>query len=473
MGPEKDAASLPNEETVNKWIKDVKEEKITAYVDEVSDKPLIETKPIAGKIISEKKIEELGVTELTLSNGVKVILKPTDFKNDEISFSAFSLGGTSLYSDADYQSASAAAGLVSRSGVGAFNSIQLPKMLAGKNVHVSPYISERTEGIYASATPKDLETALQLTYLYFIAPRKDSTIFNAFVTQQKGALSNREDDPNSVFADTVSAVLGNYNIRRTGPSLAKLEQINLDKAFNIYKERFADASDFTFTFVGSFKLDSVKPLIEQYLGALPSIRRKEDAKDLGIHPPKGKVTKVVNKGQEEKALVRMVFTGEYNYSEDNNNQLNALGEVLQIKLIEKLREEESGVYSPGVRVSYSKYPRNRYSITVAFGCGPENVEKLISATFNEIEKIRQNGAQQNDVEKFLAEERRTTQIQLKDNSFWGGYLAGQYLNNEDPKEVLTYMESLKKITSQGLKETANKYLNGENYIRLVLLPEKK
>jgi len=473
MAPEKDAASLPDEVKVNSWIEDVQKSEITAYIDQVSDKPLLAVKPQKGKVTSEKKIEELGVTELTLSNGVKVVLKPTDFKNDEVRFSAFSPGGTSLYSDKDYQSAANASALIARSGIGEFNSIQLPKMLTGKRVSVNPYISERTEGLNGFAAPKDLETALQLTYLYFTAPRKDAEIFQAYISQQKGAIANRSSDPGSVFVDTISAVLGRYSPRRTGPSIAKIEQINLDRAFNIYKERFADASDFTFTFVGSFKVDEIKPLLEQYLGALPSISRKEEAKDLGIYPPAGKINKAVYKGKEDKANVRLIMNGDYVYSEETNNQLDALAEVLQIKLIERLREEESGVYSPGAFVSYNKFPRNRFAFTVAFGCAPANIDKLVAATLDEINKIKQKGAQKDDIEKFVSEEKRSTEVQLKDNGFWLGYLSGQYQNKDDVKQVLNYVESLKKITPESLKATANKYLSGNNFIKFVLLPEKK
>ena len=473
MAPEKEAATLPSETTINKWLTDAKNEKLTAYVDQVSDKPLLAVKPVPGKVVAEKKVTEIDVTELTLSNGVKVILKPTDFKNDEINFSGFSPGGTSLYPDSDFQSASYASTIVTRGGVGEFNSIQLPKLLSGKRASVNPYIGERTEGINGFAAPKDLETALQLTYLYFTAPRKDQEMFQALIAQQKGVLANRSSDPNSVFADTVSAVLGNYNIRRTGPTLQKLEQINLDRAFEIYKDRFSDASDFTFTFVGSFKVEEIKPLLEQYLGALPSKNRTEAAKDLGIVPPSGKISKTVYKGQEPKATVRLVFSGDYIYNDETNNQLDALGEVLQIKLIERLREEESGVYSPGARMSYMKSPRNRYSFTVSFGSSPENVDKLVAATLDEINKVKTNGAQAADIEKFLAEERRSTETQLKQNGFWLGYLSNQYQNNESPTKVLTYLDSLKKITPAGLKDIANKFLSGDNLIKFVLLPEKK
>lgn len=471
MAPEKDKPVLPDAATVNRWIAAAKGEPLQAYKDDVNDKPLLAQLPLPGKVATEKKNEALGTTELVLSNGVRVILKPTDFKNDEIQFYGFSPGGTSLYPDADYQSASAAAGIIGRSGVGDYSSVQLTKFLTGKQAFVSPFITERFEGLSGFATPKDLVTALQLTYLYFTAPRKDTEIFQSTISRSKAGLANRSTDPNSVFADTVAAVLGNYNLRRTGPSLDKLNQISLDRAFAIYTDRFADAGDFTFTFVGSFDPEVIKPLILQYLGALPAAGRKEEAKDLGIRPPAGRITKTVKKGKEPKATVRIVLTGPYQYNETNNNQVDALEEILQIRLDERLRETESGVYSPGVSAGYSKYPANRYTFTISFGCSPENVERLVAATFDEINKIRNNGPLQTDLDKFRAEEQRTTETQLKQNDFWISYLSAQYQNNEDPKDVLSYLDNLKKITTESLKITAQQLLGGENYIRLQLLPE--
>ena len=471
MGPEKDKANLPDESTIEKWISATKQSNLTAYVDQVSDKPLLAAKLTGGKVISESKTAEIGVTELKLSNGIKVILKPTDFKNDEISFSAFSPGGTSLYSDADFQSASYATTIIRSGGVGEFNSVQLPKLLSGKRVSVNPYIAERSEGISGATTPKDLETALQLTYLYFTSPRKDAETFKGLMAQQKGSLANRGNDPNSVFADSLSAILGNYNVRRTGPSVEKLNQINLDRAFDIYKERFADASDWTFVFVGNFDAEKIKPLLAQYLGSLPSINRKETAKDLGITIPAGKIDKKIYKGQEPKANVRLVFSGDYTYSVKHNNQLDALAEVLTIKLIERLREDEGGVYGVGARASYSKFPKSKYTFNISFGCAPENVEKLISSTLDEINKIKQNGALKLDMEKFIAEETRSTETQIKDNGFWLGYLTSQYQNEEDPKQILSYLESLKELTPEFLKATAQ-YRLSDNFIRMVLLPEK-
>ncbi|WP_407431493.1 M16 family metallopeptidase [Arcticibacter sp.] len=473
MAPDKEKESLPKEETVRSWIQSIANSSIAAYVDQVSDKPLMGQAPAPGKVVSEKKNEKLGFTELTLSNGVKVVLKPTDFKNDEILINAFSPGGTSLYPDSLYETASFASSIVARSGISSFNSIQLPKLLNGKRVSVSPYITERAEGISAFAAPQDLEIAMQLIHLYFTEPRMDKDIFQSIMQQQRGALANRANDPNSVFGDTIAAVLGNYNIRRTGPSVEKLNMVREGKLLDIYKDRFADASDFTFTFVGNFELEQIKPLLATYLGSLPSTKRVEEARDLNINTPEGVITKKVYKGQEPKATVRLVFSGFYEYNEDNNNQIQALGEVLQIKLIERLRELESGVYSPGARAGYSKFPKNKYSFTVSFGCAPENVDRLIAATLDEIEKIKSNGADASDVEKFLAEERRTTELQLKQNSFWASYLSSAYQLKDDPEEILTYLDSLKKITPQSLKAAANKYLSGKNMIKLILLPESE
>ncbi|WP_069658595.1 M16 family metallopeptidase [Arcticibacter eurypsychrophilus] len=473
MAPEKDLASLPKEATVNSWIKEVTSSNVLAYVDQVSDKPLMDVKPQPGKIVAEKKDEKVGFTELTLSNGVKVILKPTDFKNDEILINAFSPGGTSLYPDSLYESASFASALVARSGLASFNSIQLPKLLNGKLVSINPYITERTEGIAGSSAPKDLETAFQLINLYFTQPRLDQEIFQSVIQQQRGVLANRSDDPNSVFSDTISAVMGSHNVRRTGPTLEKLNQVKADQVLTVYKDRFADAGDFTFSFVGNFDIEKIKPLLEQYLGSLPTTKRVEEARDLNISAPLGLVEKKVYKGQEPKATVRLVFGGYYTYNTENNNQIDALAEVLQIKLIDRLREEESGVYSPGARASYTKYPKNKFSFTVSFGCGPENVDKLIAATLDEINKLKANGAQASDIGKFLAEEKRSTEVQLKQNGFWSGYLSSSYQLQEDPDQILTYVESLKKITPESLKEAANTYLSGKNLIKLILLPEDK
>lgn len=471
LAPEKEKANLPGEATILSWINSAGKN-VKAYVDNVSDQPLLATPPTAGKVTAEQKDATLGTTTLTLANGVKVILKPTDFKNDQILIRAYSFGGTSLAPDADFVSDNMADGIVGSSGIAGFTQIQLDKMLAGKIASVSPYINETTEGISGSASPKDLETALQLVHLYFTQPRKDANIWQSNISQTKSVLANRSLDPQAVFADTVTATLSNHNFRRMTTTVAQLNEASLDKAYAFYKDRFADASDFVFTFVGSFDVDKIKPLLETYLGSLPATNRKESYKDLGIRTPTGLITKTVHKGIGDKSTVDLVYSGNYDYNEANNLQLDALEEVINIKLIERLREKESGVYSPQVRASYSKIPVGRYNITISFSCAPANVDKLIAATMEELDKIKQNGAEPVDIQKYVAEEKRTTEVQLKENNFWAGYLSGSDEIGADPGRILHHVKDLDQVTVQSTKETANKYLAG-NLIKLILLPEKK
>jgi len=472
QAPDKEKANLPDEKTLLNWIA-TGGQNVTAYIDNVSSDPLLAKVPEGTKVAKEETDEALGTTTLTLGNGLKVILKPTEYRNDQILINGYAFGGTSLASDDEFTSANLASSIISGSGIAQFNQGMLDKKLAGKNLSISPYISEFAQGISGNTSPADFETALQLIYLYFTQPRKDKDIWDANIDQTRSILSTRGLDPGSVYQDTVSAVLSNYNFRGMVTTLPRLNAATLDKAYDFYKKRFADASGFTFTLVGNFNIETIKPYLEHYLGGLPSTNSKETYKNMNIEPPAGLITKTVNKGVGEKSTVQLVFSGDYDYNEANNIQVDALEEVLNIKLIERLREQESGVYAPGVRAGYHKIPGGRYTFTISFGCAPENVDKLINATMEEIAKIKQNGALPADIQKFVAEEARSTQQQLKQNVFWAGYLASTSQNGENPDQILGHVSSLEQITPQSTKDAANKYLSGKNLIKLILMPEKK
>jgi zinc protease len=472
LAPEKDKSTLPDSATVSAWMDSVASEKLSAFADVVNQQPLLAVQLQPGKVVGTKTVKPLGITELGLGNGVRVILKPTEFKNDEILFLAFSPGGSSLYPDSEYQNAANAA-LIAGFGVGVFNPIQLNKLLAGKIVEVNPYIGERAEGIQGSTAPKDLETTLQLLYLRFTAPRKDTILFNNILNSSKEMVANRYSDPKNVFTDSVNRVLGNYNFRRSPPSLEKLKQIDLEKIDRIYRERFSDASGFTFVFVGSFTIDSIRPLLEKYLGSLPSLHKKEIARDLGIHIPPGKLSKKVFGGTENKATVRMVFSGDYMYGPENNITLQAIKEILSIKITQHLREDESEVYSPSVQVSFNKYPKQRYSFTVAFGCAPANADHLMESVEKEMAALRQNGPEAEDLVKFRAEYKRIHESQMTQNNYWLDYLVNQYENQEEPTATLDYTGRLERVSAAMVQEGAKKWLDGKNEIRFELLPETK
>jgi len=437
----------------------------------VADKGLLKEKPAAGKVIKRERIDSIGVTGLTLSNGVKVWFKPTSFKNDEILFSSFSEGGTSLYPDNQYLDAANAVQLTVANGLGTFSNIELGKMLNGRSAQVQPYIQDRYEGINGAATPKDLETALQLTYLYFTAPRQDSLMFANIVSRGKAGLANKDKNPEAVFADTMNLILGNYHYRRQPLTMARMDSINAANAYRIYKERFADAGDFTFIFTGSIDTVTFIPLVAQYLGSLPSTGSREMARDLGIHAPGGQISKTVYKGKDNKAVVRLIYSGDYTFSTANNIQLSALGAVLQYRMLERIRESEGGAYTPQAGVNYGKLPQNRYTCSIQFTCAPGNVEKLITAACEEIAKLKAGSITEDDIKKFTAEQTRTTEMQMQSNAFWRGYIMYALQNNESATGMLHFNELLKTVTPQTVQQAAQQYLNDKNYIRLVLMPE--
>ena len=471
LAPQKDKAGLPAEAEIMNWMNAATAVNIKPYVDDIGNEKLLAAEPVPGKIISKVTDTTNGTTMLKLSNGIRVLLKPTNFQNDQLDFNAFAPGGTSLYSDEDYQSA-VAANMIPSFGAGNYNTTELNKYTQLKRIGIQTGIDERWETINGGSLTKDVEAELQLLYAQLTAPRKDSMQFKGIMARLKDGLANRSSSPASVFQDTVNAVLNGYNVRRTGLTVQKLEQINLDKAYHIYKERFADFSGFTFVFIGNIDTAKVYPLIEKYLASLPAAGQTVQAKDLHIHIPEGVITKTVYKGTEPRATVDLVFSGLFDFSFADKLKMSALNETLQIRLIERLREDESGVYSPNVSVSCEKLPEQRFELSVSFGCAPQNVDKLIASALDEIEKLKTTGPLQVNLDKFKAEYGNTWELNLKSNMFWQYYLTSQLQNGEDLNQYQGYVKTLNAITVDDVKAMAAKYLTGKNYIKLVLLPEK-
>lgn len=473
LGPEKDKEKMPSETAVNGWLAALSSETLEKYEDKVSELPLLPSTPVKGTVQSTKNLEAIKAKEITLSNGVRVILKPTDFKNDEIIVRAQSEGGHSLYSDADYFSAAYAANLVNSSGLGNLTSVEFRKYLSGKNVNVNAFIDERSEGLSGYSDKEGLKTLFEIIYGYFTAPRLDEDIYQAFVSKTIASMQNREDDPNFVFRSSINKALYGENIRRNLPSEENIRSIDKDRALQIFKERFADASDFTFTIVGSFKEEEILPYLEEYLAGLPSSNSKESAKDLNILPPAKGINVEVHKGKEEKVQVNLSFMGDYAYNDQENINMDALESILNIKLIERLREEESGVYGVGAGASYNKFPKGRYSFSIGFGTSKEKYQSLIKSALDEINKIKQNGPSEVDLNKFVMEKKREYEIKLRENSFWLGSISSAYRLQEDPAKALQYLENLQKVNAESIKAVANKYLLEDRLFKFILLPDKK
>ncbi|MCW3088355.1 MAG: peptidase domain protein [Sediminibacterium sp.] len=470
--PEAEKANLPNQAAVvamlNRPIG-----KLGKYTDSVTAGSLLPVKPVPGRVVEEKKYESIGTTEWILSNHARVILKPTNFKNDDIQFSAISWGGSSLYGDSDYVNASNAAMVVSIGGMGDLDMQNLQKALSGKNCYVAPSIAAYMQGVNGSSSIKDFETALELLHGNFVAPRKDPAMFNVAQQQIRAQLQNKDKDPNAVFADSISYVMGNYHFRRKPFGMAELAKLNLDRAFAIYKESFANAGQFLFTFVGNFNTDSIKPLIEKYVASLPGSAQKESWRDVGIRYPSGQVNKTIFKGKENKASVRLFFTGNTTYSDTDDQQLGQLCKALGIKLRETLREDAGGVYGVGVNGGINREPVNNYSIGIQFGCAPENVDKLVALVMEEIRNTKANGVEQVNADKVIAEQTRALESDSKENSYWRYRLEQQFFRNDDPLKIITAPQRIKQFTVARSRELAAKYFDESNLVKMVLLPEKK
>ena len=471
--PEKAGVRVPTEKELAAVFAVVRNKTVEPYVDNVANKPLVEVPASSATIVDTKDVKDLGLTVWKLSNGIRVIIKPTEFKNDEILFSGYSPGGLSLIPASEYLSGTLAAQILDQSGLGEFDATQLRKALTGKVANVSPTLSDLQEGFNGNAAPKDLETMLQLVYMYFSKTRMDSVAYQSLMKRMKSMLENMGARPEAVFSDTVGVTMASYHPLRKPMSVKRLEEVTLETAYKVYLDRFADASGFTFIFVGNTTPEKLKPLALKYLGALPSIKRNETWKDLGVRVPEGKVEKTVNKGIEKKGMVLMVFTGPLDWNAKDRYILSSLGELMKIKLREEVREEKGGTYGVGVGATGSRNPRSEYRITVNFGCNPERVDELVSTSFDVLRKIIANGASDEDVKKIQEIQRREREKQLKENGFWLGRLSQAYSNGDDPSEMLQFNTLVDGLNSATLQAAAAKYLKLDTVKKFVLLPEAK
>jgi zinc protease len=467
--PEKPGLATPTEADLAAIISAVQDSEIGPYEDIATDAPLVAAVPAGGAVEGEEVIEELDVTFWELTNGVRVYLKPTDFDDDQIILQAYSPGGHSLASDDAFQSASQAAVLVSQGGVGAFDIVSLGKKLAGKAAEVRPTIGTLTEGMTGSASPKDVQTMFELAYLYFTEPRKDDGAFQSFRTRMQAFLANRTASPEAAFTDTLTVTLSQDHFRAQPPSLEMLDEIDLEVGYDFYLDRFADASDFTFVLVGAFDVDEIRPLVETYLGGLPDIDRDESWRDVGIEAPSGVIEKVVRRGVEPKSQTRIVFTGPEAWTPESSAALGALGDVLSIKLRERLREDLGGTYTVSAGGGILRQPREEYQFSVSFGADPDRLEDLVAVAWQEIERIQNEGPTAEDIEKVRETQRRSKETSLERNGWWAGRIMRADRYGDDLEEIPSF-ELIDGITGAMVQEAAQRYLRRDNYVRVSLYP---
>ena len=470
--PEITGVPVPSEAEIKNVLAEVKQENILAYSDETSNEPLMKTLPVAGKVISEKKIPEVDAVEWTLSNGSKVVLKQTDFKDDEILFTGFSWGGSSLYPLTDNISASFAATIMDMSGIADYKMTTLQKMLAGKEVSVTPTIKMLTQGLEGSSNVSDVETLFQLINLYFTHPRFDETAFSSYITRMRSELDNKDVSPESAFADTFRFVTSNYHPRMKPLSKEMLDEAKFSRIEQIGKERFANPGAFTYFFVGKIDTANIKPHIEKYLASLPAAKNTEHWVDLGIRKPTGVIEKVVNKGTESKSIQYFLFHGKLNYTTKDIIELDALSKILTTRLLESIREDKSSVYYIGAQPGYNKLPVTDYEMTIYYGTSPEKLNELKESVFSTIRDLIEKGPTQDEVDKAREKIKREHETNLRENSYWEGVLKTYYLNKEGNFKTFGEFDGVVDgLNLESLKSAASRTFDFKNYISVALVPE--
>ena len=472
VAPEKKGTPPPTPDMLRAAITRASAAPVERWADATSGRALVEKVPPAGKVSTRREVAEVGATVLTLSNGVEVWLKPTDFKNDQILFTAYAPGGVSLASQADFKSASLATAMVGVGGLGGLSPVDLSKLLSGKIAQASPSISEYTQGISGSSTPKDLETALQLNYLAHTAPNMTPEVLDLIKRRLSGALQNRDQNPRAVFGERVEQVNSSNHYSATALTMADLPALNLDTMKTFYGARFANAADFTYFFVGAFTVDGITPLLEKWLATLPSQGKRTSAhRDMGVKFPAGIVKEGVKKGKEPASQTVLSFFADPGFDEFEMHRARAATQVLSIRLREILREELGGTY--GVSVGFDNSPpfKGYGAMVIQFGSSPENVDKLVSASLKEIERLKTEGPSLDDVNKVKELERRDLETNAKQNSYWMGSMQTVHMFGWDMGRINKRLERTESLTPDIIKTMFQKYFPTDRYTLVTLKPE--
>ena len=474
VAPEKKGVTPPAEAAVRDALRNGAAATLTAWRDESKGKELMPTKPAPGTITARRQIPEIGVTVLTLSNGVEVWLKPTDFKNDQIAFTAYAKGGTTNVPEMDYRNASMMTGLVGTSGVGGLSPVDLGKLLSGQIANAALSMGPYTHGVSGGSTPKDLETALQLMYLSFTAANHDPAAFDLVKRRLRANLENQAQSPGAVFGERVRLVNTSNNYMSRSMKVEDVDALDQAKMEAFYKSQYANAADFTFFFVGAFDVDKIAPLLATYIGSLPSQGKPSSTySTMRLDFPTGVKKEVVNKGQEPKAQTVITFFADTKLDELEMHRLRAATAILERHLRDQLREELGGTYSVGVDYS-STLPQPGYgSTSVQFGSAPDRVDTLVATVMTELDRMRRDGPSADDVQKVKETEKEGLETSFKQNGFWMGALQTAQMLGWDPVSIIHRTERTDTLTTENIHDAFRKYFPADRYTQLTLLPEKQ
>ncbi len=467
--PEKEGEKLPSKAELIEMLNKAKEIEVEPYVETVSNEPLIATLPVKGSIESKKHDDTFDATVLTLKNGVKVIYKPTTFKDDEILMSAYSFGGYSVMDQSDPYTLQEINALATLGGVGNFSAIDLPKVLAGKRASVFPSIGMMTEGMNGNCSARDLETMLQLTYLYFTSPRSDEEAFQSYITRAKAMVANAESDPMTAFRDNLMFAMYDNHPLVKRMKAEDYDKVDYAKAMKLYADRFKDANNFVFTFVGNIDPETFEPLIEQYIGALKTKKNDETWTANVPSITEKDITSHYTKAMENpKVTCYTIYSGDMQYTRKNQLTMQALNDVMDIVYTEKIREDEGGTYGVGVQGNLSLRPKETFMFLIGFDTNKEMYEKLMGIAIAELQNVANNGPRPEDLKKVKEFLVKKHSEDMENNRYWMSCIQSQERDNINPMQ--DYNDIINSITADDVANMAKAVLKGYKK-EVVQIPE--
>ncbi|MCK9437878.1 MAG: insulinase family protein, partial [Synergistaceae bacterium] len=468
-GPEKEGLVYPSEEELLSVVNTVKAEEIEAYAEQIIDEPLITTPPAPGKIVKEEKNESMDATVWTLQNGMTVILKNTDFKDDEIMMTATSTGGYSQYAVQDPVNSRMMGSVMNLGGLGNFSTTDLPKVLAGKTATVRPSIRLTTQDFNGSSSIKDFETMLQLVYLYFTAPRKDVDAFKSFIQRMETQLKNQEAEPMVAFSDSITTAIYGNNPLTDRIKLSDLSKVDYDRIIEMFKQQFSNPGSFNFTFVGNVDEEKVRPVVEQYLASLPGEAVKGEFIRVPMSFTAGTAENIFQREmQNPKASVFNAVTGNMERNMKNQILMSMFDQILDIVYTEKVREEEGGTYGVSSAGAISRYPEGQTVLQIMFDTDPEKKEHLNGIVLKELNEIAANGPRESDFTKVKEYMNKSYTENLKENRYWMNILDQLYFYGEDMHTG--YIDAINAMTPKDVQEFVNELLSQGNLKTIIMAP---
>lgn len=462
---------VPNDTEVKNLLNAIAIKKVAPYEDTTPDKPLMSEKPPKGSIKAKESVDEIGATKYVLSNGATVIYKRTDFKDDELLMDSFAEGGLSTVSPENADNAKLAAGIVDEGGLGEFSATDLVKMLAGKNISCSPYTLDEHVGVRGSTSIKDSEVFFQVLHLTFAQPRLDMEAFASLMSRMESQLANKDASPEASFFDTVTVILSQNHPRKMPLNVERLKTVNADSAFAIYKRLFGNPGAFTFVFAGSVAESDFEDMITTYIASLPASKLKQSWVDHNISPPAGTLTKVINKGKDKKSFSVRALHDKFEYNAKNRFLLSAIGDVLEIKLREKLREELGGVYFVNTQAQPRKIPQPEYVFVVFFGSDPDRAEELLGAVDEVFEAVKKEKVDESYIVKVRETMLKEREVSMRKNDFWISNIRLLMMHEEPFSAIANRQDLINALTTEQVWEAANKFLNSKDKYTFILKPE--